>query len=248
MRNIPASVWLPSTYNGQSIGYSILNVSRETFLGFTLAGVVMPFPRYWAVSGGVQVPDAGGFIVWGLENNPLAEATVDPAPVDTSQEWLIQIGAMLAHAIERIVAVMPATPPAPVVQMDTSSFESTVEALGVRVAELIQERNQEQAVTVSEIQAQLATLTMLNDAARQTAALRAIQERISEVIGNPGIITVVNDGGSGAQMTRMLESVVDKLSEVSETIQVNKKLDAKLQKAFAALDTFETTIATRTGA
>jgi hypothetical protein len=73
--------------SGLTVGYAVLNLDRSEFAAFTTAGVTETnTPGTYAVTGGVVVPTAGGYIAIGsVDGDPpevtwLGEADVDPAP------------------------------------------------------------------------------------------------------------------------------------------------------------------------
>jgi len=66
--------------SGQAIGYRVLNPNRTQYSAFTTTGVVEnpAGSGDFHVSGGVVVPDAGGYIVVGISGTDYKEAAVDP--------------------------------------------------------------------------------------------------------------------------------------------------------------------------
>src|SRR5882672_300756 len=175
MQRIPADARLPSTYDDKEIGYRVLTLNRGDFIPFTAEDVTKTAsPGAWAVLGGVDAPDAGGYIVWGLADKDLAETSIEPVCPNVADVLIGAIRNLLADAISRITSVMPATP---VVQMDTGTFEKGVNKLRHEVTDIIRAGNQEQGQTVSEIQTRLgelsasyAGLRMVEDVSRQLDA------------------------------------------------------------------------------
>ena len=79
-RTVPLTVQLGSGNAGLVIGYTVLDVDRIEYRAFTSAGVsesVIPGTYY--VSGGVIVPDDGGYITIGEAGRVLLEVAIDPA-------------------------------------------------------------------------------------------------------------------------------------------------------------------------
>ncbi len=81
MQIVPASAQLAPRRSRQAVGYRVLDLNRKPVVGFTRDRVgESTIPGNFFVAGGVQAPDAGGYIVWGLDGDDFAEATIDPAP------------------------------------------------------------------------------------------------------------------------------------------------------------------------
>lgn len=81
-QTVPAAFVLGSSKTGLTIGYRVLNADRTTYSAFTTTGVSETgVSGTYAVSGGVVVPDAGGYIVAGESGTDYAEAPVDPKPL-----------------------------------------------------------------------------------------------------------------------------------------------------------------------
>jgi len=81
---VAAAAQLGRRHTGEPVGYRVLCLDRRPFDGddsahFDTANVAeTAVPGYYIVLGGVDVPLAGGYIVWGVEDRVLAEATIAP--------------------------------------------------------------------------------------------------------------------------------------------------------------------------
>lgn len=73
---------LGSANTGLTIGVTVLNVDRTSYAAFSTTGVSesADVAGLYYKSGGVVVPDAGGFIQWGTAATVYAEDTVLPKP------------------------------------------------------------------------------------------------------------------------------------------------------------------------
>lgn len=73
---------LGSANTGLTIGVTVLNVDRTSYAAFSTTGVSesTDVAGLYYKSGGVVVPDAGGFIQWGTAATVYAEDTVLPKP------------------------------------------------------------------------------------------------------------------------------------------------------------------------
>lgn len=76
---VPVTATLGSTKTGLTIGYRVLNNDRTTFSVFTTTNVIeTSIPGVYSVTNGVNVPDDGGFIIFGESGNDLAESVIEP--------------------------------------------------------------------------------------------------------------------------------------------------------------------------
>lgn len=80
MQTVPAMVVLGDLYTGQSIGYRVDNLDGTAYTAFTTTNVTETsvFGNY-VVNGGVNVPDNGGYIIFGLSGQDLAETIIEPS-------------------------------------------------------------------------------------------------------------------------------------------------------------------------
>lgn len=222
-QRIPADARLGRTRTKQNIGYRILYLSREEFSPFTVERVgETGIAGWYAVAGGVDAPAAGGYIVWGLETQDIAEEDIKPVPADTSTSLLNRIQAMLETLRANIRGMIPPPAPAPVVRVDTREFESSVTKLHSHVAELVQEGELRQDRKIVEIRQELATvqefiarLDTLNDNATQLQHLDGAASRFTEM--SVALAAIVQANG--------------KVAEATITEQ-------KLQRALGAIDNF----------
>jgi len=77
---IPADARLTRRYAGQPVGYRVLTLDRTTHAPFTNERVVEMTPAHYMVAGGCTVPDAGGYLVWGVPGRDIATVSVEPSP------------------------------------------------------------------------------------------------------------------------------------------------------------------------
>jgi hypothetical protein len=84
---VAAAAQLGRRHSRQPVGYRVLDINRRPFDGednehFDTVNVAeTAVPGYYIVIGGVDVPPAGGYIVWGFEDRVLAEATIAPVVI-----------------------------------------------------------------------------------------------------------------------------------------------------------------------
>jgi hypothetical protein len=81
----PATCVLGPGKTGLAIGLRVLNLDGTTYSAFSTTDVAetSTLGTYRKASGAV-VPDAGGYIVWGVSGTDYAEATVDSAAVNVT--------------------------------------------------------------------------------------------------------------------------------------------------------------------
>jgi hypothetical protein len=245
MQRIPADARLPSSYDDKEIGYRVLTLGRGEFVPFTVEGVTLSMPRCWSVAGGVDAPDGGGYIVWGLADEDLAEAGIEPVVPDLTDAVLFRMRTIIDTAISRIIAVMPATP---VIQMDTSAFDLSIKQLDDKMSAVstdVELRTHEQGKQVSEIQTRLAELATsyaglkaTEDVTRQLSALTAMRDRLSEVIGDkPQAITIVHESNT-AQLATVLETVRADIERLSGDRETARQETGRQKRTLQVLDTF----------
>lgn len=233
---ITANAYLGRTHDDDAIGYQVLTVNRNPLRLWTAERVARTAPGWWAVAGGVEMPDAGGFIAWGLEGQPaLAEDAIDPAPNPTP-EIVRQVNGALTTLVERIRQLLPAPPP---IIVETAHFDGAVAA----IAETVTASNRqylERLATVAETLAALqevtSTLTVLNDGANQVIALAEMQRRLNGILGEPtpGLRAVTEM--SVSPLVNAVEALHGDLVRVAETATEGKRAVEKRQRTAAALD------------
>jgi hypothetical protein len=159
-QTIPAAARLRRRWSRQKIGYRILDISRNPAQPFTTQNVVETgIAAHFAAVGGVEAPDAGGYIVWGLADFDIAEATIAPAPTVVVQPLMGRLKASFEALAKRIVELLPE--PAPViveptpVVMDTAPFEAGVQSLRTDLVSMTQLSGEQQAIHLAVIRDRL---------------------------------------------------------------------------------------------
>lgn len=188
MRLIPADANLGRMNTKKEIGYRVLTLDRAPFRAFAVA-TETGIPGHYAAVGGAEAPDEGGYIVWGLRGTDIAEATIEPAIVDSTDALLEGIAAGLDALLTNIKQAMPTMPvippfpeiPAPVVQMDTLEFEEEVGLLRAYLIEMVASNNERQTERISELQAQFPTISA--DVLKQLEEQDKVLARGLQVIG-----------------------------------------------------------------
>lgn len=149
---IPAAAQLRRRWAGQAIGYEIMHLDGSLFRAWTTEGVHETMPGYFMVTDGVEAPDAGGYIVWGLADQDIVQATIEPAIADNSPALLEQIGVLLDGLLASIGGLLPQ--PAPVI-VDTNVFEAGVMQLRSEWAAIAEQDDQRLRQRLTEIHARL---------------------------------------------------------------------------------------------
>lgn len=229
---IPANARLGRTHDSEAIGYTVLTVGRSPFAPW--AAATRTAPGWWS-AGGVNVPDSGGFISWGLKGEPaIAEEAVNPAP--DLAGLMGQFNSMLLTIVDRIRALLP--PPPPLV-VDTSRFDATV-------AQIAQDNHAAQdaynrqliavAETLSALQDVASTLTVLNDGANQVIALAEMQRRLNGILGEPtpGLRAVTEM--SVSPLVTAIDALRGDLGAFTERVSEGKEVEAKRQRLVGAVD------------
>lgn len=228
----PATAQLGRSKTGLTIGYRLLDPQRNQLQAWTRQGVTeTAIPGTYAAT--VNEPDMGGFIVWGLVNQDLAEAPIccdmpTPDPMPAMREALD----MLHRAI---VAAMPGTP---VVQMDTQPFEQGVSELRRTVGDQVTEIN----ATLATVREQIDHLSLLNDAATSAEIVRSMRDKMTEVLGDQAPIVRMMTDNSPSELTAILEMMrrdVDRLATTADGMTAEKAARERIRKAAEALNRFE---------
>lgn len=80
-QTLPLTMILGAAHTGETIGYRVLNLDRSQYSAFSTTGVAeSDVAGTYYVSGGVVVPDAGGYIVVGLVATDYGETNVGTSP------------------------------------------------------------------------------------------------------------------------------------------------------------------------
>lgn len=235
---VAADARLSRTRAGQPIGYTVLTLQRGAYRPFTRDGVVETIPGCFAVTGGVACPDAGGYIVWGLENEPIAESTVDPLPTAQFDALLARMERAIGAALPRFAALVPA----PVVQMDTSAFEAGVERIAETTQAAMQAHSERLTGLIDVLGAIRETtdsLSVLNEGANQVMALAEMRSRLNAILGDnqPVGLRAVQE-----MSTQPLVSAIDALrsdmGRFVDKVQAGQQADERRLKSVQALDKF----------
>lgn len=81
----PATAVLGPGKTGLAIGLRVLDIDRVQYSAFSTTGVAETSTLgTYSKAGGAVVPDAGGYIVWGVVGTDYAEATVDSTSVNVT--------------------------------------------------------------------------------------------------------------------------------------------------------------------
>ena len=102
-QTVPATCVLGPGKTGLTIGLRVLNLDGTTYAAFATTGVAeTSVAGTYRKAGGVVVPAAGGYIVWGEAATDYAEATVDSTSVNVTY-W----AGVAADAMPAKVADLP---------------------------------------------------------------------------------------------------------------------------------------------
>lgn len=145
-QRVPADARLGRTNAGKPIGYKVLNLDRSLFSGWTEARETS-IPGHYTALGGVAAPDAGGYIVWGIESEDIAESSIEPVSVDKTPVILDRIAIMLDGLSERILHAVSLIPGSVLVETDTTQLDVAIGRL-VEMAEAAKQLRQ--AVVIAE--------------------------------------------------------------------------------------------------
>lgn len=95
---IPLTITIPSP--GLDLGYTVLDLDRAVYAPFTAAGMVEVGNGVYAVSGGVEVPAAGGYVqVWTDDGGEPAEFVGEAAVEGDGGQALLEALEATAQAI-----------------------------------------------------------------------------------------------------------------------------------------------------
>jgi hypothetical protein len=236
-QTIPASIQLSPRRAGQSIGYAVLNLDRTPYAPFTRRGVVTAADNRLAVRGGVEAPDAGGYLVWRTtDGDAITESDIAPAP--------LAAGAL--ETLRRLVAGLPeefaALVPAPVV--DLTPFLAGVAQMSEAQAAAVAEYRA-RLVDVAELLTRIAEttdgLSVLNEGANQVMALAEMRNRLNSILGEPsgqpsGLRAVQEM--SVAPLTSAIEGLRGDMAHFVERVSAGQHVDERRAATVAALDAF----------
>lgn len=100
-QTVPATAALGPGLTGLTIGLRVLNLDGTTYAAFATTGVAeTSVAGTYRKAGGVVVPDAGAYIVWGTAGTDYAEATVDAVDTATILAALAVIDANVDELLE----------------------------------------------------------------------------------------------------------------------------------------------------
>ena len=231
------------------IGYHVLDLNRAPVLAFTAERVISDMPGWYAVTGGVDVPATGGYIVWGTATRDMAEESIPPMPELPTQALISGVQAALRELGNRMAKLIPPPPviPAPVVQMDTGPFEGRIaelrsdllaQATAAQAAanERDAERTQALTTALATIQEFAAVLAWVEDAGERIVEMADIVGRVSGALDDAGVIHVVTE-----MNTERLAELRVELAQVQADAQralAELQADAHRRATVAALDEF----------
>jgi hypothetical protein len=75
---VPADAYLTRRYTNQPVGYRVLTLNRTVYAPFTQDRVLEDVPGHYLVVNGVDVPDKGGYIAWGIAGQDIISVSVEP--------------------------------------------------------------------------------------------------------------------------------------------------------------------------
>lgn len=111
-QTVPATAVLGPGKTGLPIGLRVLDIDRVQYSAFSTTGVAETGTAgTYSKAGGAVVPDAGGYIVWGVSGTDYAEATVD----STSANVTYSAGVALAGRLAEVTDLPAASPSASVI-------------------------------------------------------------------------------------------------------------------------------------
>lgn len=235
-QTLPATAILSPRRAGQAVGYAVLDLARNEVQPFTRRRVIETGKGRFAVSGGIQAPDAGGYIQWIADGELIIEGEIPPAP--TPPDLLQQLTAQLRALLPLFADLVPPVP-APVVNV--AQFEAGVDGIRVMVAEQEQRRAEQAAAMgqrVAEIETALSRLAVLDSAAGQVRELTAIRDRISQVLGDsPQAVRIVTEAAP-AEFTAELARVREEVAEITRTAEQRNETEETIRRSVVALDRF----------
>lgn len=242
-QTIPASAQLSPRRAGAKLGYVVLNLDRTTYAPFQRRGVVETAPGCFAVRGGVEAPDTGGYLVWRTgttgttDGEVIAESPIDPVPT-AALEALRTLFARLPQQFADLV-------PTPVVDMQP--FAAGVAQMRREVAEAAAAYD-ERLVGVAELLTRVVEttdgLSVLNEGANQVIALAEMRNRLNAILGDPATgegqpsgLRAVREMNV-APLTSAIDGLRGDMAQFVGRVQDNQRLDERRAATVAALDGF----------
>lgn len=233
MQRVPASARLGRNKAGLHLGYRVLTLNRDEFSAFTTNNVAETMPGYYVVTGGVDAPDAGGYVSWGTTDQTIAESEINPAPVDLSAEWTTKIEAVIDLVIKRVLVALPS----PVVQVDEQvdlqAFEAGVTALRSELVEVITLDNLRQAGQIDNIYNQIFALHEVirgMDNLNESAVVMDHLDRVVQRMHELSVLTIADKiEALRAEIEQMNESTANALEASREAENLrHQRLDPLL--------------------
>lgn len=232
---------------GKPIGYKVLTIKREPFAEFTRENVLETSPGRFAPVGGVNVPNEGAFVAWGLPGGPFWEDAIQPAPAEVVNAVTRRMSDLLGSFYERFVRAIPA-PLAPIVQMETATFEQHVAELRAELTELARQMltgDSARTQSVAELQAQVETavehitsLRSLNNTARTMGQLGILRDKLNDLFGAQSPVVQMFQTGGDEHVAEMLETQMQRIDALTRSIQAERPKQQMLRESLQAMDQF----------
>ena len=239
MQTQPASAQLGRTAEGKSIGYRVLTVGRAEYRPFTTDGVTLTgTPYHYAVVGGIEAPDNGGFVIWGTADQDMAEAPI-PATHDIAP-LLTAFRADMEALAQRLAAMIP--PPPALAEMAEAINENAVRIAAELRTQLVdsQEATRGQLAALGEtltmIRETADNLTILNDGAHQIAVLAEMRNRLNNILGEGPHLPIVEVDLK--PVTGAIAQLNQDVVEIARRVDDGKKHDDVRLRTVASLDKF----------
>ena len=227
---------------GKPIGYSVLTLNREPYAAFTTDNVLETAPGRYVAVGGVNVPDTGAFVVWGLANRSIAEDVIQPAPIEMMAAFTRRMSDQFNQAVTRLLGAIPA----PVVQMQTSHFDNIVAQLRQDLDTVAQRQQSSIAEIdgrVSEAVQHLRVLDSIDQAARD---LSVVADRIDELFGAQSLAAQMFRGSNNEHhiaetmeiFRNEMKAFRGEIDHLALAIQSERPVKEKLRQGLALMDKF----------
>lgn len=133
-QTVPATCVLGPGKTGLTIGLRVLNLDGTTYAAFATTNVAeTSIAGTYRKAGGVVVPAAGGYIVWGTALVDYAEATVESTAVNVTHSAGIATGGRLAEVTDLPAAAPSAATVADAVWDEALSGHAAAGSTGARL-------------------------------------------------------------------------------------------------------------------